>query len=126
MPQMRLSFLNLLQQIGESSGCHQMPERSFKIGWYTFPVCARCTGVFFGQLTAVILLLCGVICPPAAAAALLAVMGADWLLQHAGILESTNLRRLITGLCGGFGLFSLYIYAFLLVYNLIFKGALSF
>lgn len=126
MPQLRLSFLNLLQQLGESSGCHQMPERCFKMRWYTFPVCARCTGVFFGQLSAVILLLFGVICPPVAAPVLLAVMGADWLLQRVGLMESTNIRRLITGLCGGFGLFSLYINAFILIYNLVFKGTFSF
>ena len=121
MPQLRLSFLNLLQSIGERSGCHQMPERSFKVGWYTFPVCARCTGVFFGQLSAVILLLFGVICPLYIALALLAAMGIDWLIQHVGLLESTNLRRLITGLCGGFGLFSLYINTFVFLYNLIIK-----
>lgn len=122
MSQLRLSFLNLLQSIGESSGCHQMPERSFKIGWYTFPVCARCTGVFFGQLSAVVLLVSGVICPLVIAIALIAVMGIDWLLQRVGLLESTNIRRLITGLCGGFGLFSFYINASILLYNLIFKG----
>lgn len=122
MSELRLSFLNLLQQLGERSGCHQMPERSFKIGWYTFPVCSRCTGIFFGQLSAVICLIAGVICPPYIALGLLAVMGADWLIQRIGLKESTNIRRLITGLCGGFGLFSLYINAFMLIYNLITSG----
>ncbi len=121
MPQLRLSLLNLLQSIGERSGCHQMPERSFKIGWYTFPVCARCTGVFFGQLSAVVLLLFGIICPPVIALALLAAMGIDWLLQRTGFLESTNIRRLLTGLCGGTGLFSMYINLFIWLYNLITK-----
>ena len=121
MSQLRLSFLNLLQSLGESSGCHQIPERSFKIGWYTFPVCARCTGVFFGQVSAVVLLLLGIICPHYIAFVLIAVMVTDWFVQRIGLLESTNVRRLITGLCGGFGLFSLYIKAFILIYNLIFN-----
>ena len=34
---------------------------------------------------------------------LLAVMGADWCLQAFRIRESTNPRRFITGICGGFG-----------------------
>lgn len=97
-----------------------MPQRSFKIGWYTFPVCARCTGVFFGQLSAVILLLFGVICPSVIALALLAVMGVDWLLQRTGLLKSTNIRRLITGFFGGFGLFSIYINVIVLLYGLMF------
>lgn len=39
-----------LMQIGKSSGCHQMPERSFSYKGKQFPVCARCTGIFIGQL----------------------------------------------------------------------------
>lgn len=122
MPQLRLSLLNLLQDLGERSGCHQNPERSFRIGWYTFPVCARCTGVFFGQLSAVILLPFGIICPPVTALGLLAAMGADWFIQRIGFLESTNVRRLLTGFSGGLGLFSLYINGLILIYNLIFKS----
>ena len=29
-------------------GCHNLCERSFKIKNYYFPICARCTGIFFG------------------------------------------------------------------------------
>lgn len=36
------------------------------------------------------------------------IMGIDWGIQEAGIRESTNKRRLITGFCGGLGLFSIY------------------
>jgi uncharacterized membrane protein len=28
--------------------CHQLPEHSFKISSFTFPVCARCTGIYLG------------------------------------------------------------------------------
>lgn len=111
MPTLRISVLNFLQAIGDRSGCHQMPERSFHIKGYTFPVCARCTGVFFGQLLAVVLRISGAACPWYIAAGLLALMGLDWLIQRLKIRESTNIRRLVTGLCGGFGLFSLYIAA---------------
>jgi uncharacterized membrane protein len=117
MSKLRLSVLSLLQEIGDRSGCHQMPERSFHINGYTFPVCARCTGVFLGQLLAVVVFLCGLKCPWYIAASLLALMGLDWLIQQLGIRESTNLRRLITGLCGGYGLFSLYISAGVLLFH---------
>ncbi|MGC9517929.1 MAG: DUF2085 domain-containing protein [Methanomicrobiales archaeon] len=28
-----------------------MPERTFKLGSYYFPVCSRCTGIYTGSLT---------------------------------------------------------------------------
>jgi uncharacterized membrane protein len=119
MPKLRETVLDLLQDIGDRSGCHQMPERSFKIGSYVFPVCARCTGVFFGQLAAVILALFGVICPYYIALCLLGVMGLDWLIQRVGLRESTNARRLVTGILGGFGLFSIYISLAIFLYHFI-------
>lgn len=99
-----------LMSIGEKTGCHQMPERSFFYRGYQFPVCARCTGVFFGYLLAIpayiylgyhkVLSVGGCI-----------VMFTDWLAQRVGIKESTNGRRLITGIIGGFGIMSLQIRA---------------
>ena len=32
--------------------CHQIPERSFKIGERTFPLCARCSGMYLGAFIA--------------------------------------------------------------------------
>lgn len=95
-------------ELGAAAGCHQRPDRSFFIGDYQFPVCARCTGVFLGQLAAVIMLLSGRRVPAKAAAALLAVMGADWLAQKLEVLGSTNIRRLMTGIMGGIGITFLY------------------
>jgi len=87
---------------GYRLGCHQRSDRSFFWHGYQFPVCARCTGVllsyfvslplyfFFGGSWKVSLLA-------------MAVMFGDWLIQFMGIRESTNMRRLWTGLCGGYG-----------------------
>ena len=41
-----------LMILGSNSGCHQLPNRSFYINGKKFPVCARCTGVFIGNLVA--------------------------------------------------------------------------
>lgn len=120
MPKLREAVLSLLQDIGDRSGCHQMPERSFIVRGYVFPVCARCTGVAAGQTAAVASYIFGLRCPYYAAVMLLAVMGIDWLVQRLGIKESTNTRRFMTGICAGFGLFVIYINTVILLCGLIF------
>ena len=102
-------MVTILDEIGEASGCHRMPERSFFYKGHQFPVCARCTGVFFGQLTAVLLILFKKCISLPFSIAMLGIMGADWGIQEAGIKESNNTRRFITGFLGGLGLFSIYI-----------------
>ena len=97
-----------LMQIGKSSGCHQKPERSFFYHGYQFPVCARCTGVVLGQIA-------GMITFPVYRLSdnifgfFLFVMFFDWFLQWIKIVESTNFRRLITGLVCGYALGQLYL-----------------
>lgn len=96
-------------QLGAYAGCHQLPERSFFLKGYQFPVCARCCGVLVGELLALVvptkhkkkrLILSFV---------LLLVMFVDWFVQFLGIKESTNKRRFATGLGGGFGSWSIHI-----------------
>ena len=99
--------------------CHRMSERSFFYNDKQFPVCARCTGVFVGQIIAissfwvfvpsiVLLVFCCAVC-------LL-----DWLLQYCKIKMSSNARRFITGIMGGYGLLMIqliilkYVYEFLI------------
>lgn len=94
---------------GEHTGCHQMPERSFFYKGYQMPVCARCTGVITGYLAAVpCFLLSGFHWMISAAGCL--CMLADWLLQALKIIPSTNKRRFLSGIAGGFGLMSFQIY----------------
>ncbi len=95
-------------ELGAASGCHQRADRSFFLGDYQFPVCARCTGVFLGQSVSFVLLLFRKRVSVGAACGLLLVMGADWFAQHIGLCESTNLRRLMTGIMGGIGIVSLW------------------
>lgn len=107
MSKLRKTMVKLIYEIGDQSGCHQMPERSFFYKGHQFPVCARCTGVAIGQLAAIIANFFMNI-PFRISALFLAVMGLDWSLQEFKVKESTNIRRLFTGILGGFGLFNCY------------------
>ncbi|MBP3796583.1 MAG: DUF2085 domain-containing protein [Ruminococcus sp.] len=89
-------------EIGEKCGCHQLPERSFFIGRYQFPVCARCTGVLAGYLAGILIGIKKAI-PIRLAAVFCGITLADWSLQRLEILESSNRRRLVTGFLGGIG-----------------------
>ncbi len=109
MSKLRKSVVLILDEIGEASGCHRMKERSFFYKGYQFPVCARCTGVFLGELTSILLLFFRKLLSIWTSAIMLSIMGADWGIQEIGIKESNNIRRLVTGFLGGLGLFSIYI-----------------
>ena len=107
---MKHNVYQTLMSIGTFSGCHQMPERSFFLKSKQFPVCARCTGVLFGNITAVALFF---VITPSLDICLTGclVMFADWLIQRIGIRESTNIRRLVTGIIGGYSLTTVYFLA---------------
>lgn len=96
---------------GKRLGCHQMPERSFFIKGYQFPVCARCTGVLISSIAACMVFFLYPLgwqwC-----AALSFVMFFDWFIQWTGIRESTNIRRLVTGMVGGYGCMTLQLYIY--------------
>ena len=108
-----------LMNLGHRLGCHQMEERSFHFKGYQFPVCARCTGVFVGEIIAVILLLLGIKINIFVSIALLLIMGFDWFIQYIKLLQSTNIRRLITGTLAGIGLTFIYYYVIAFIINLI-------
>lgn len=100
-----------MMNIGHRMGCHQMPERSFFLGDYQFPVCARCTGVIIGEIAAVIGIIAGIRMKWHSIIISLSAMGIDWGLQFAEIKQSTNRRRLFTGILGGLALTYVYFYA---------------
>lgn len=94
-------------EYGARCGCHQRADRSFFIGQWQFPVCARCTGVMTGHIIGFTLALKKRVSPWAAICCC-EVMLADWVLQALKIKESTNPRRLVTGAVGGLGTAVLY------------------
>lgn len=106
-----ISWYDVLWELGKISGCHQMPERSFFIGKKQFPVCARCTGAFIGYLVGgFIYPVCQI--PISVDLVFCLVMIFDWLIQRLKIRESTNLRRLFTGMLCAFGLIQIYLRLF--------------
>ncbi len=92
-------------EIGAYTGCHQKPERSFFVNKCQFPVCARCMGVIIGYILALIIF-CFFMTPIWVCIILCLIMFSDWFIQYLKIRESTNVRRLITGILGGYGLLS--------------------
>lgn len=91
-------------------GCHCRPDRSFFWRGKQFPICARCTGELIGILCGIpITFLYGYAGFPLMAL-LMAPMVADGLIQRLTPYESTNLRRLLTGLLFGIAFDSLLIH----------------
>lgn len=89
--------------LGRCVGCHQRSDRSFFYKNKQFPVCARCTGVIIGQILAIIAFLLNLKLNIIISIVFCAIMFCDWFIQKLKIKESTNIRRLITGLLGGYG-----------------------
>lgn len=92
--------------IGEHTGCHQLPERSFFYKGYQFPVCARCTGVILGYILAIPNYIIFGFCKKLSFIGSLGML-VDWLLQACKIKSSKNKRRFLTGILGGFGIMSI-------------------
>jgi uncharacterized membrane protein len=98
-----------LMRLGEYTGCHQLPERSFFIHSYQFPICARCTGVLIGYILSIPCFFIQGFFYQLAFISIL-IMFLDWSIQYLKILQSTNLRRLITGILGGYGIMSIQLF----------------
>lgn len=87
--------------------CHGRSDRCLSVRGHEFPICARCTAIYAGYLTALIFeFLFGV--PPTRLLAtyvlLVVPTGVDGLTQFMFDRESTNLIRLLTGYPAGLGL----------------------
>lgn len=96
-------------------GCHQMPERSFFIGDYQFPLCARCTGIMIGHVLGVITaFFCRV---PIKVVFGILPLAVDGSVQKYTDYESNNRRRLMTGILYGFSFMSACIYGARRIYK---------
>lgn len=106
-----------LMEFGNRLGCHQMPDRSFFIKGFQFPVCARCTGVIIGEIVALISFIFKCHISFLYSLFLLIPMGIDWGLQYFKICMSNNIRRLVTGILSGLALTNIYYDLLLLTYK---------
>ena len=89
-------------------GCHCRPDRSFYYKGAQFPLCARCTGELAGILLAAVTWAAAH--PGAVGAALLMVpLVTDGVIQLCTAYESTNRRRLWTGILFGYALTDLFL-----------------
>lgn len=101
-------------------GCHQMATRSFFFKGFQFPLCARCTGILVGEIVACLLLLCNIHIDVFIAVLLICTTVLDGMIQLLGKYESTNFKRLFSGLIAGIGL--IFILAHVIHYLLICLG----
>jgi len=101
-----MAIINRLRLFGHAPLCNLRPERAFRVGSFVFPLCARCTGLVVGVI---VCFGCQALGAPVTLPVIVSIIMAlplpvDWTLQRAGILESTNARRFVTGIFFGFAL----------------------
>ena len=89
-------------ELGARFGCHQRADRSFTIGHYQFPVCARCTGILISTIFTYIFYFKRRVKIEKCIWMMIPLV-VDGTLQYLEICESNNRRRLVTGLFWGFG-----------------------
>ncbi|SFQ88500.1 DUF2085 domain-containing protein [Bacillus sp. cl95] len=83
--------------------CHRMKSRSIAINGYTFPICARCTGILAGYLAFPFLLLFNFECSFWLGVLMNIPMVLDGWTQQRKYRSSNNFLRLATGLTSGVG-----------------------
>lgn len=88
--------------------CHRIPERTFNIKGYYFPVCSRCTGIYIGAifyyLLVYFLFIDYNIYLISMATLMVVPTFIDGFTQLLGYRESNNILRFFTGLLAGIGL----------------------
>ncbi len=102
-------FLRTLSFLGGGL-CHQKIERTFSIDSLNMPVCSRCTGIYLGILLSLLALILierkikGEF-PPLKivliAVGVFLIMGLDVVLSTIGLIQSSNIIRMITGFMTG-------------------------
>ncbi|MCI8484107.1 MAG: DUF2085 domain-containing protein [Lachnospiraceae bacterium] len=91
-------------------GCHARPDRSFYFHGKQFPICARCTGELIGMIAGIPLaVFLGV---PHFWIVILMIfpLVLDGFVQRLTSYESTNTRRLLTGILFGIAFIFAFIY----------------
>ena len=97
-------------------GCHCRDDRSFYYKGQKFPICARCTGEFVGICFA--LICCFFFRLTAKASFIIMIpLIIDGFTQALTSYESNNIKRFITGVLFGSGIFMLFVISTIIVFN---------
>lgn len=86
-----------------SFGCHQLAHRSYFYKGKQFPICARCTGIFIGYLVGIAFAVIWGHLSMLVSLLLIVPLAIDGGLQYVTKRESTNNRRMLTGILAGVG-----------------------
>lgn len=88
--------------------CHRMPERSFFIKGWQFPVCARCTGFYISLIAYFLFARYNYVNYSISTTVLAFVLLIPTLIdestQFMNFRQSNNALRFVTGMFGGLGL----------------------
>lgn len=86
-----------------SFGCHQMAHRSYFYKGKQFPICARCTGILVGYLAGILYAFIWGHLSIMVSLLLIVPLVVDGGIQYIIKRESTNNRRVLTGILAGIG-----------------------
>lgn len=111
---------NFWMIFGKTLGCHQKHERSFIIKGKQFFLCARCSGIFLAEIVLAPILYLLSLHFGFYTILFVIPLVIDGSLQYYKILKSTNLRRFITGLLGGYAVGITIIHILVKLFSLIF------
>ncbi len=105
-----MNWINFIVNNLGASVCHQIPERSLKMGSFILPICSRCCGIYIGFFICAIFMFLifrkrESDLPPLYALIILIIFilstVADGLLSYLSVIETNNMARFITGLLSG-------------------------
>ena len=87
-----------LVKLGNKLGCHQISERSFYYKGYQFPICARCSGIYLGNIIGIFIY---IKIPIILLILLASLTFIDGFIQLLTSYKSNNYIRFITGIISG-------------------------
>jgi uncharacterized membrane protein len=105
-----MSWINFIVNNLGASVCHQIPERSLKIGGLILPICSRCCGIYIGFFICALFMFLVFAkresdLPPLYILIILIIFilstVADGLLSYFSVITTNNIARFITGFLSG-------------------------
>jgi len=105
-----VNWINFIVNNLGASVCHQIPERSLKMGGLILPICSRCSGIYIGFFIFAIFMFLMFRkkendLPPLYILVILIIFilsaVADGLLSYFFVIETNNVVRFITGFLSG-------------------------